>query len=313
MTSISLYIWVMLIMCSVQQEQISLLSKKNEISFTKINEHNLDLSTFKTNIQYLLGKSLISIKVIATSDIDSSKSQTQPIRVYSKLNALPAPESSFYDKKDDDPHFNSNTNEYIYSFDYTPCEITINDVINIIIVGIEGSSKYTLNIDMVNSNEYKIICTNNTSNNKDEISVQSGYVESVKGVIAFGGKYKTTNVVSNNMFILHSNAMWESVKYNNTNDIIQPRYGMGISSVDNGQLIVVFGGKGTGDEFINDLWVYDVNDNLWYKIIDISTAAPIANYPKNTFQPSTYYSPNHGIVIVFGGQYSNTLQTSSTI
>ena len=50
MTSISLYIGVILIMCSFQQEQISLLSNKNDISFTKINEHNLDLSTFKTNI-----------------------------------------------------------------------------------------------------------------------------------------------------------------------------------------------------------------------------------------------------------------------
>ena len=313
MTSISLYIWVMLIMCSVQQEQISLLSKKNEISFTKINEHNLDLSTFKTNIQYLLGKSLISIKVIATSDIDSSKSQTQPIRVYSKLNALPAPESSFYDKKDDDPHFNSNTNEYIYSFDYTPCEITINDVINIIIVGIEGTSKYTLNIDMVNSNEYKIICTNNTLNVKNDITIQSGYVESMKGVIAFGGKYKTAGAVSNDMYILHSNAMWERVKYNNTNDVIQPRYGMGMSTVDNGGLVVVFGGKGKGDEFINDLWVYEVDDNLWYRIIDIANTAPVINYPKNTFQPSTYYSSNHGVVIIFGGQYSNTLQTASTI
>ena len=71
---------------TLQEEKISLLSTNGTIAFTKINDYSLGLSSYKTNIQYLISNSLISLQVVVTSDIDSSKAQPQPIRVYIKLN-----------------------------------------------------------------------------------------------------------------------------------------------------------------------------------------------------------------------------------
>ena len=67
------YIKLLIVLCIIslthQEEKTSLLSTNGAISFTKINDYTLDLATYKTNIQYLLKKSLIVIEVIVKSDI----------------------------------------------------------------------------------------------------------------------------------------------------------------------------------------------------------------------------------------------------
>ena len=300
---------------TLQEEKISLLSTNGTIAFTKINDYSLGLSSYKTNIQYLLSKSLISIEVVVTSDIDSSKAQSQPIRVYSKLNEVPRPESFFYDKKDDIAQYNKETNQYIYNFEYTPCEISIEDVINIKIVGIEGTSTFNLNVYLLNSNEYKIICPNKQKELKDvDISrVLSGLVKTSKGVAQFGGKKalkqdnSTLYESTNDMFIFTEESTWTMIDYNST-DVPSKRYGMGIQSFDQGKYIVVFGGKNDEENYINDMWLYNVNDNKWYMIYDEKTK--VLNSPYNKEEVSSLLIENHGIIILYGGSAKDSDNTS---
>lgn len=302
------YIKLLIVLCIIslthQEEKTSLLSTNGAISFTKINDYTLDLATYKTNIQYLLKKSLIVIEVIVKSDIDNSKGQSQPIRIYSKLNDAPRPESFYYDKKDDIANYNKETKEYVYTFEYSPCEVGIDDKLFIKVVGIEGTSTYALNIYLLNANEYKIICP---SSENDISRVHAGIATTINGVAQFGGqKMKDDNNtydVTNDMFILNEDNEWNYVNYSDTS-IPCGRYGMGIEAFDHGKYILIYGGKDNNESVINDMWVYIVQSDSWYLIYDSNNKIP--SFPKNKFMPSSVLIDNKGIIIIYGGNDSDS-------
>jgi hypothetical protein len=77
------------------------------------------------------------------------------------------------------------------------------------------------------------------------------------------------------------------------------RYGHFMGYYD-GKLIV-FGGKDKNDVLLNDLWVYDIQKDLW---TEIEYNNLVNNIPKPKFLVSGCLLPRYGMFFFFGGKFS---------
>ena len=110
----------------------------------------------------------------------------------------------------------------------------------------------------------------------------------------FGGKNIINNKVNNDLFLLDKNKRWNKIS---VDKMPSGRYGMDISSFDNGKYILLYGGKNDKNQYQNDLWVFDVEKNKWYLIGD---SQKINNFPKDAFLSSSSFIENKGVIISFG-------------
>ena len=60
---------------------------------------------------------------------------------------------------------------------------------------------------------------------------------------------------------------------------------------------MIYGGKNEKDKYENDLWVFDVEKEIWHFI---GKSNDIINFPFNSFLPTLSLVENKGIIISFG-------------
>lgn len=102
------------------------------------------------------------------------------MRIYGKLNQEPRIESFNFDKKDDTGQ--SDGKHIIYGFEYSPCKFSLNDILFLKIVGVEGTSNYTLNVNFNYLPEYKVICSSGVN---PPASLHYGAISTPKGMFLF--------------------------------------------------------------------------------------------------------------------------------
>jgi hypothetical protein len=63
---------------------------------------------------------------------------------------------------------------------------------------------------------------------------------------------------------------------------------------DANQVVLLFGGRDTQGNLLNDTWIYDVKTNVWTQLTRVGTPPAMAHH-------SAVYDPLHGVVIVVPG------------
>ncbi len=146
------YLVLFILIFEIYSDNIRLYDTVGHIEFTQVHDYNVKISNFEKEIpDFFIQNAFVSVKVKIKTD---GKEKTEPVRIYGKLNSQPKPEDNFYDKKDKMGIYDKNTETYLYGFEYSPCQLSLNDTIYIKLVGIEGKSNYTLT---VNYNYMRII------------------------------------------------------------------------------------------------------------------------------------------------------------
>jgi hypothetical protein len=65
--------------------------------------------------------------------------------------------------------------------------------------------------------------------------------------------------------------------------------------------LIVFGGKDRNDMTLNDLWIYNIDHDIW---TEINYNNIVTNIPKPKFLVSGCLLEKYGFIIFFGGKYS---------
>ena len=63
---------------------------------------------------------------------------------------------------------------------------------------------------------------------------------------------------------------------------------------DANQVVLLFGGRATQENLLNDTWIYDVKTNVWTQLTQVGTPPAMAHH-------AAVYDPLHGVVIVVPG------------
>lgn len=300
---------------SILSEEIKIFNFDGKIEFAKIQEFQINFKDYqKDTPKFYFEHSFLSIRVNATTESDcSKKSCSQPIRIYGKINDKPRPEDVYFDKKDDNGKFTGNS--VLYGFEYSPCQLSLNDTLNIGLVGIEGKSNFTLSVSFNYLDNYKVLCTDkeNKSNHKilePKNSLYSGKINTPMGVIQWGGKLNET-VIDDKMYLLNleneNKLYWQilNIPYQKDSKNIEikpePRFGHFMSYFEN--YLIIFGGKNKNDTILNDLWVLNFSSKNNPKWINIDyLTSPTKNIPSPKFIASGGLIRNHGVILIFGGK-----------
>ena len=93
--------------------------------------------------------------------------------------------------------------------------------------------------------------------------------------------------------------IWKTIQLNEKDIVPSGRYGHFISTFE--KKLIVFGGKDKNEISLNDLWIFDMDKNIW---IQIEYNNIISNVPKSKFLVSGCLIEKYGIIIFFGGKNS---------
>jgi hypothetical protein len=300
----------------ILSEEIKIFNYNGKIEFAKIQEFQINFKDYqKDTPKFYFEHSFLSIRANVTTESDcSKKSCSQPIRIYGKINDKPRPEDVYFDKKDDNGKFTGNS--VLYGFEYSPCQLSLNDTLNIGLVGIEGKSNFTLTVSFNYLDNYKVLCTDKELNkNKVKVSeprnsLYPGRIHTSMGVIQWGGKLNETEI-DDKMYLLNleneNKLYWQIINIPSQKDSKnfeikpEPRYGHFMTHFEN--YLIVFGGKNKNEEILNDLWVLDFTDKSNPKWINIDySTSPSKNIPSAKYIASGGLIRNHGLVLIFGGK-----------
>jgi hypothetical protein len=173
---------------------------------------------------------------------------------------------------------------------HSPCKFDTKDTLYLKLVGVEGTSNFTLNINYNYLPEYQIKCPGgiNLPN-----SIYYSAVYTPKGTLRYGGKFN--NSLDNNIYLLDEEVNWKILQ---TEGSVSPpkRYGHFMTYYED--YIIVFGGKNEKEEILNDLWILDLEKFKWTTINYLQNS----NIPKAKFLSSGEVLKNYGQIVIFGGQ-----------
>ena len=290
-------VFTILISHLYKSEEITIFKYDGHIEFAKIEEFKINFKDLQAKTpNFYFEHSFLTIIANVTTDTDCTKKSSdcsQPIRIYGKINDMPRPEDILYDKKDDNGKFLGNS--ALYGFEYSPCQLNLNDTLHIKLVGIEGKSNYTLSVNFNYMNNYKVLC----AEGEKPISTLSAAVSTPIGTFQYGGKLNGTTY-DENLYLLkaenESKLKWNKINILNANLGPGARFGHFMTYFEN--YLILFGGENNNKTVLNDLWIYDIVSNFWISI-EYSNSK---NIPKSKFLPSGELIENHGMVLFFGGK-----------
>ncbi len=271
----------------IKTEKITLLSKTDSILPNNYHNYSIDIKNLKLDDYMSLIKSILSIKVTTTS------SYPNPLILLTKINSVPT--KTKYDKIDFNGIFSNQ--KYIYNIQYSPCEIVKENIINIGVFGQQETS-YSIEVYILDSEDFKITCPE-FSNSSIRLNLKNNYTGmeiAVNGFYQFGGISYDGSLVNNDLYYLDSSSKWNYI--DTYGEKPNARYGMIMIAFDQQRYLLVLGGKDKNNQYINDIWVYDIEDNTWLKIGDDQN---IVNFPKDRFLANGINNKNHGMILLYGG------------
>jgi hypothetical protein len=272
---------------TILTDNLRLYDTSGDIAFTKIIEYKIVLKDFQGEVtDFFLKHAFVSIKVDVSTNC-TEKTCSQPIRVYGRLNEAPKPEDKLFDKKDINGRFENGI--FKYGFEYSPCQLNKDDVVYIQLVGIEGKAQFKLNVNYNFMKNYRVVCTIGEQPKK---SLYSSSANTDLGTIHYGGIFN--NTIDDELYLLNQTE-WVRLTQSGSNRP-EPRYGHFMTHFDN--YLIVFAGKDTNENNLNDLWLYSLNNNEWINI-DYKNKT---NAPSPRFLPSGELVVNHGRLILFGNK-----------
>ncbi len=277
--------FLLLITIIEQSSGILLFTEESNLYYNQPKTYVLDLKEIiKKSGDEILG-SILFIRV------QNKNEESTKIKLLSQLNSMPNVDS--YDHSD----FNGANGIYLIS--YSPCEFNyISDKIFIkIILEKDYDTSYKIEVNTLDNSIFETLCTTGHKGKMSKSVLYPGITQTIKGIAKFGGKNIEKNQVINDLFILNENKTWYQIETSLTGDKPNPRYGMGIVSFDGGNYFLIFGGKNEKDKFENDIWVFDVENEIWHLI---GKSQDIINYPINSFLPTLSLIENRGIILSFG-------------
>ena len=286
----NILIYILLI-SFISSEKIILFSKSGDISIKSNQDYSLDLNKIKGNEYHSLIKSLLSIEITSITSYPNPLILLTNINTEARLNK--------YDKIDEYGIFSDQ--KYIYNIQYSPCEISKNDIININIIGQQQVS-YTIEIYILKTEDFQINCPE-FSNETVRENLKNNYTGmdiTINGLYQFGGISNKDLLVHNDLYYLDNNGKWNYIDVYGEKP--SPRHGMFMIAFDSQKFLLVLGGKDGKNNYINDLWVYDINDIQWLKIGNYEN---IVNYPKDRFLSNGINNKNYGIILLYGGMDTN--------
>lgn len=216
--------------------------------------------------------------------------------VYGKLNGSPEPDNLDYDVKDDQGQINPES--IIYGFEYTPCEFKNDDFVYLKIVGLEGKANITVTASYNILSNYKVFCPEPI--NQPNLSLYPSVTPTNEGTIVFGGKDMNTGEVLNDLYLLNKESKWEKIPVNGDTSP-DARYGAFITYIED--YLIIFAGKNSKDELLNDIWVFDLKNKYWENIIFKNST----DAPSPRFLVSGEVIENFGEIVFFGGNQDPTL------
>jgi len=261
------------------------------------------------------------------------------LRIYSKLNTKPNPQTLDFEKKDDTGiiYQNGTIKNIMYEIEYSPCEFYEDDILYIKLLGFEKKSNFDIKISLIHDKLIRVLCNqkrispknNNSSSNITNLDLNDNikiinpptlyHYSSVMtdlGTIRIGGIFNKT--VDNNLFLFNSGNKWEIINPKG-NSIPIGRYGHNLFNFDN--YLILFGGKDKDDNILSDLWVFDLIEKEWieiyysFKLDNIKENSIINNVDikdkiintKNKFGISKFMASgiiikNLGKILIYGGQ-----------
>ena len=285
----NILIYILLI-SFISSEKIILFSKSGDISINTNHDYSLDLNKIKGNEYHSLIKSLLNIEIISITSYPNPLLLLTNINTEARINK--------YDKKDLGTFSDQ---KYIYNIQYSPCEITKNDIININIIG-QQSTSYTIEIYIFKTEDFQINCPefSNSTVRENLKNNNTGMDITINGLFQFGGISNKDLLVHNDLYYLDNNGKWNYIDVYGEKP--SPRHGMFMISFDSQKFLLILGGKDGNNNYINDLWVYDINDIQWLKIGNYEN---IVNFPKDRFLSNGINNKNYGIILLYGGMDTN--------
>ena len=281
-----IFIYIILI-TFISSEKIILFSKSTDISINVNHEYSIDLNKIKGDEYHSLRKSILSIEVTSIT------SYPHPIILLTNINK--EAKINNYDKIDVLGIFSNK--KYIHNIQYSPCEISKNDIINIKLM-CQQSASYTIEIYILKTEDFQINCPE-FSNQTVRENLKNNYTGmdiTINGLYQFGGISNKDLLLHNDLYYLDNNGKWNYIEVYGIKP--SPRHGMFMIAFDSQKFLLVLGGKDIENKYINDLWVYDINDIQWLKIGNYEN---IVNFPKDRFLPNGINNKNHGIILLYGG------------
>jgi hypothetical protein len=280
-------IFLLLLYKVILADNIRLYDTSGDIAFTKILEYKINLQDFQKEItDFFLKHAYVSVKVSVSTDC-TEKTCSQPIRVYGRLNEAPKPEDKLFDKKDINGRFENGI--FQYGFEYSPCQLKKDDVVYIQLVGIEGKAQFKLNVNYNFMKNYRVVCTTGEQPKK---TIHSSSVFTNLGTVHYGGLFN--NTIDNELFLLN-NTEWVTLPQHG-NIKPEPRYGHFMTFYDG--YLILFGGRNINENNLNDLWLYNLDNNDWINI-DYKNKT---NAPSARFLSSGEIVTNYGKLILFGNK-----------
>ena len=277
--------WFIILSILQKSYSILLFTEKSELYYNQPKSYILDLKDIlKKNGDNILG----SIIFISVNNENEEKTK---IKLLAQLNSMP--DIDTYD------HSDFNGMNGIYSISYSPCEFNIAlDKIYIKIISEKNEdTSINLHVNTLDNSIFESLCTSGQKEEMSKLILYPGITQTIKGIAKFGGKNIENNKVINNLFILNENKTWYKVDNKENKEQPNPRYGMGIMDFDGGNYFLIYGGKNEKDKYENDLWVFDVEKEIWHFI---GKSNDIINFPFNSFLPTLSLVENKGIIISFG-------------
>ena len=280
-----LFNFIVILSIIIKSSSILLFTEKSKLYYNKPKTYELNLKDIvKKSGDNILG-SIIFISV------HNENEKSTKIRLLSKLNSMPNLNS-----KD---HSDFNGVNGIYSISYSPCEFNyISDKIYVKIFSEKDIDvSYKIEVNTLDNSIFESLCTTGQKEEMTKSILYPGITQTTKGIIKFGGKNLENNNIINDLFILNENKTWYKVDNSKTEEWPNPRYGMGIISFDGGNYFLIYGGINDKDKYENDLWVFDVEKEIWHFI---GKSKDIINFPINSFLPTLSLIENKGIILSFG-------------
>ena len=277
-----IFIYIILI-TFISSEKIILFSKSTNISINVNHDYSIDLNKIKGDEYHSLRKSILSIEVTSIT------SYPHPIILLTNINK--EAKINNYDKIDVLGIFSNK--KYIHNIQYSPCEISKNDIINIKLM-CQQSASYTIEIYILKTEDFQINCPE-FSNQTVRENLKNNYTGmdiTINGLYQFGGISNKDLLLHNDLYYLDNNGKWNYIEVYGIKP--SPRHGMFMIAFDSQKFLLVLGGKDIENKYINDLWVYDINDIQWLKIGNYEN---IVNFPKDRFLANGINNKNHGIIL----------------
>ncbi len=197
----NILIYILLI-SFISSEKIILFSKSGDISIKSNQDYSLDLNKIKGNEYHSLIKSLLSIEITSITSYPNPLILLTNINTEARLNK--------YDKIDEYGIFSDQ--KYIYNIQYSPCEISKNDIININIIGQQQVS-YTIEIYILKTEDFQINCPefSNETVRENLKNNNTGMDITINGLFQFGGISNKDLLVYNDLYYLDNNGKWNYI------------------------------------------------------------------------------------------------------